>query len=407
MQNQEKFYSTLASLQQRFDAMQPELDVTVRDKNLDVEGYVVVWNTGISRDGPLPFCAKGGTRIRPGLSREEVTMLSRCMALKNAAAGLPLGGCKSGLNADSRELGFEKKYRRFVELCKPFTFENGGPFGGFGFDMGAAPEHAIWACDTLKSTKSFTGKPASMGGTDYDREGIAGLGVAESATALLALNQEKTEKNRYAVHGLGAMGAAVIRYFNESGATLSALGDPKYNGSWHFKTAPSDTLITALGAQDLEVALDLIHQEAEKISDDANAVLSTQCDVLFPCAIQHSIHQENVKTIQARYIIEGANNPTAIECYDVCFKRGVQHVPDFIANSGGIIAAFIELTSQVSDEENAKTRHKVAEAKNFTKSTIKKNVEKIVGIATKYKVSMRDAGLFIAMDAVLKHEPTR
>ncbi len=404
MLTQKDFYQELTSLQNRFNAMQPELDVTVRDKKNGVEGFVVVWNTAISRDGPLPNCAKGGTRIRPGLSHDEVTMLSRCMALKNAAAGLPLGGCKSGLNADSREIGFERKYRRFVEMCKPLTFENGGPFGGFGFDIGAAPEHAVWACETLNSTRSFTGKPVNLGGTDYDREGIAGLGVAESAQTLLKINQENTKNIRYAVHGLGAMGSAVIRYFSESGAGLTALGDPKYGGSWQFKHTASKSLINALIGQNTSLVKSLIEDEAQKISDDANDVLSTACDILFPCALQHAIHRDNVEKLQARYIVEGANNPTTLESYSHCFDKGIQHVPDFIANSGGIIAAYIELTSQISDEENTKTHGKVIEAKQFTRSTIKKNVENIVDIGSRYNVPLKDAGLFVAMNAVLRHE---
>jgi glutamate dehydrogenase (NAD(P)+) len=174
------FHAELKELTQFFGAMQPELEVTVRDPALGVEGYVVVWNTGISVGGPLERSGKGGTRITPNVTLDEVKMLARTMALKNAAAGLPLGGAKSGLKLDPSAPGFEKQYRRFVRLCAPLLHENGGPFGGFGFDIGARPEHALWACDELKSTRSFTGKPLNMGGTDYDREGIAGLGVAVS-----------------------------------------------------------------------------------------------------------------------------------------------------------------------------------------------------------------------------------
>ena len=172
------FYAELASLQAYFEAMQPELEVTLRDPALGIEGYVVVWNTGISVGGPLERCGKGGTRITPTVSLQEVKMLARTMALKNAAAGLALGGAKSGLKLDPAAPGFEKQYRRFVRLCAPLLREKGGVFGGFGFDIGGRPEHALWACDELNSTRCFTGKPLHMGGTDYDREGIAGLGVA-------------------------------------------------------------------------------------------------------------------------------------------------------------------------------------------------------------------------------------
>ena len=364
----------------------------------------MVWNTGIAHDGPLPNCAKGGTRIRPGLTRDEISMLARNMAIKNAAAGLPLGGCKSGLNADPRASDFETQYRRFIALCKPYTYENGGVFGGFGFDIGAAPEHALWACDTLQSTQSFTGKPVAMGGTDYDREGIAGLGVAVSAAELLALNGEDIRTIRFCVHGLGAMGAAVVRYFSELGATLHSIGDPKFDGTWVLTQPPSQPLYSALISQDNAGARRLLDLEGKKVSGDANAVLLASADVLFPCAVQHVIHPGNVKHINARYIVEGANNPTTLEAYTLTHQRGIQHLPDFIANAGGVIAAFVELTSNIDNEENARTRAKVHEAKATTQTTIRDNVRRMTACAEQYQVSLRDAGLLQALEAVFKHE---
>src|SRR5215471_4588977 len=98
--DQHSFRADLDALRKHFDSMQPELEVTVRDPALGVEGYVVVWNTSISAGGPLPGCGKGGTRITPKVSLDEIRMLARTMALKYAAAGLPLGGAKSGLKLD-------------------------------------------------------------------------------------------------------------------------------------------------------------------------------------------------------------------------------------------------------------------------------------------------------------------
>ncbi len=399
---QKDFYRQLTVLQQRFDAMQAELEVTVRDPALAVEGYVVVWNTAISAGGPLPDCAKGGTRIRAGLSLDEVKMLARNMAIKNAAADLPLGGAKSGLNADPNAEGFEQQYRRFIELCRPFTYENGGPFGGFGFDLGARAEHALWACDVMKSTRSFTGKPLHMGGTDYDREGIAGLGVAESAAAMLEQHKLDSASTRFAIQGLGAMGAAVLRYFSDYGASLFALGDPKYGGTWHFDGGISDDLRSALVRQQLDKARRLIEQEGDLISHNANEVLYADVDVLFPCALQQVITADNEKQIQARYIVEAANNPTEMEAGLKLCRRGVQQMPDFIANAGGVIAAFVELTSTVSNEENVRTAAKVNEAKLLTREKIRSNVEAITHLSEQFNTSLRDAALYIALGNIFQ-----
>lgn len=410
MRRTDAFYSELARLQQDFDRLGPKLDICLRDDDIGVEGHIVVWNTAISHGGPLHNCAKGGTRIRPGLTRDEVTMLARNMAIKNAAAGLPLGGCKSGINADPKDKNFERRYRRFVELSKPYLYENGGIFGGFGFDIGAAPEHALWACDTLQSARSFTGKTVEMGGTDYDREGIAGLGVATAAAELLHHQQRDIRQTCFAVHGIGAMGSAVIRYFSDDyfnedgGAQLCAIGDPKVGGTWRFRDAPSPPLLEALAKQQFDIIANSLPDEADHVSDDSNEVLFTDTDILFPCAVQHVITAENAAAIKAYIIVEGANNPTTTDAYTVLFQRGITHVPDFVANCGGVIAAFVEMTSPTSVEENIRSRAKVQEAKRFTETTIRANVGRVLDVATTLSVPMRDAGLHFALNNVLKHE---
>lgn len=399
---QSEFYSNLESLRSGFGLLKPELEVTIRDPSLDLEGYVVVWNTGISGEGPLPFCGKGGTRIREGLTLEEVKMLARKMSVKNAAAGLPLGGSKSGINADPKAPGFEPKYRRFIELCKPLLHENGGIFGGFGFDIGAAPEHAVWACETLGSTASFTGKPIEMGGTDYDKEGIAGLGVAESAATIIPIHEGNLEATRFAVHGVGAMGAAVIRYFSEYGAQLTAIGDPKYGGTWRFAGGLTAKLADALINQELEKAKTLLASEGEFVSDQADEVLFETADVLFPCALQSVITAENTERVKAGYIVEGANNPCEFAAYPLLLHKGVHVIPDFIANSGGIISAFIELTSDIDIEENIRTRAKAEQAKDYTRAKIRENVERIENCSQTFKVPFRDASLYVALNNILQ-----
>ncbi|MCG3168819.1 MAG: Glutamate dehydrogenase [Pseudomonadales bacterium] len=398
------FYENLEVLRASFAGRKPELEATLRDPAIGLEGHVVVWNTGISLHGPLPGCGKGGTRIREGLTLDEVRMLARKMSVKNAAAGLPLGGAKSGINADPRAPDFERKYRRFVELCRPLLHENGGPFGGFGFDIGAAPIHATWCCETLGSLRSFTGKPVELGGTDYDKEGIAGLGVAEAAASLLELHGEDGAGIRFAVHGAGAMGAAVIRYFAATGPRLGALGDPKYGGTWRFERPLSAPLAEALATQDSDRVMRLLPVEGTLVSQDPNEVLFETADVLFPCALHGVIREDNASRVDARYIVEGANNPCDFAAYPLLHARNIQLIPDFIANSGGIIAAYIELTSDIGPEENARTRRKVELAKSTTRTKMRENVARIERCAVTFDVPFRDAALYVALHKILYPE---
>jgi len=379
----------LQRLEREFEAAPPELEATLRDPALGVEGYVVVWNTGISAGGPLERSGKGGTRITPTVTLDEVKMLARTMALKNAAAGLPLGGAKSGLKLDPAAHGFEPRYRRFVRLCAPLLHENGGPFGGFGFDLGARPEHAVWACDELKSTRSFTGKPLDMGGTDYDREGIAGLGVAVAAETMIEVKGEPRDNRTFALQGLGALGAAVLRYFSETGARMTALGDPKYGGTWTFADPVTADLHRALTSQQTQAAASLVAREGRKISASAEDVLYQPVDVLFPCAVQNVIGEHNVDRVQARYVCEGANSPVTGPARTRLHRRGIVLVPDFIANAGGVIAAFVELTST---EPN-----KADEAKALTREKIAANVRQLFELTDRYDCEPQQAALYMAL----------
>lgn len=391
------FYRELSDLRQKFQNMEPELELTVRDPKMGVEGYVVVWNTGISADGPLHRCGKGGTRVTKDLRLEDIRRLARAMAEKNAAAGLPLGGAKSGMRADPSDLDYEKKYRRFVELCKPVLHEHGGIFGGFGYDVGCRPPHnAHWACDQLGSTRSFTGKPVEMGGTDYDHEGIAGLGVAVAGKTLLEENGVTVKGVPFAVQGAGAMGSAVIRYFSEYGGVLSCLSDLKYGGTWTFHQAPSTELLQTLIDQHVTDALVLLEKEAVKTSENCADALYAETGILFPCALEDVIHEDNADMIKAKYIAEGANNPTTEAAHRRLFKNGVRVVPDIIANVGGIISAFVELTSHITDEENAKSHGKVTEAKEMTVHKITENTRELVGLVNRLQVEPDHVGDYMA-----------
>lgn len=396
MTDRTSFLSDLEERERNFAALKPELELTVRDPELGVEGFVVVWSTLAAKNGPLGRCGKGGTRITPKVSLDEIGMLARIMTLKNAAAGLPLGGAKSGMRADPNEPGFEKKYRRFVRLVAPILHEHGGIFGGFGFDIGGSPQHALWACDELKSTKSFTGKPVEMGGTDYDREGIAGLGVVTSALALIEHDRAHVASVRAAVQGLGAMGAAVVRYYTEAGGVVSYVSDPRIGGTYALPEKLPESLRQCL----VQMQFDESKEELRRLGLKPlplDAVLYQPVEALFPCAVQDVISEANVDKIVSRYVFEGANNPSSEAARTVLYERGVKVVPDFIANPGGIIAAFVEMTAPVSPEENARTRAKVTEAKRLTREKIRANVIAMSELVERYEIEPVKAGRALAL----------
>ena len=76
--------------EQTYDTWGPEQVVKVFDAALGMEGFLVVDNTTL---GP----GKGGIRMTPTVTEEEVRRLARAMTWKNAIAGIPFGGAKAGI----------------------------------------------------------------------------------------------------------------------------------------------------------------------------------------------------------------------------------------------------------------------------------------------------------------------
>jgi glutamate dehydrogenase (NAD(P)+) len=231
-----------------------------------------------------------------------------------------------------------------------------------------------------------------MGGTDYDREGIAGLGVAVAGATMMEEHGENPSQGTFAVQGMGAMGAAVLRYFADYGAKLAALGDPKYGGTWTFDKPLSDALHRALINQDGDEAVRLLAQGAVKVSESAQDVLYQKAGMLFPCAVQNVLREDNVRRIQARYVCEGANAPVTPGARTELERRGIGLVPDFIANSGGIIAAFVELTSN--------TPSKAEEAKTLAREKISANVHRLFSLCRDQGCEPQDAGMYMALSRI-------
>ncbi len=58
--------------------------------------------------------------------------------------------------------------------------------------------------------------------------------------------------------------------------------------------------------------------------------------------MEGAIDASNVDRIRARLIVEGANGPTSPEADLVLVDRGVQVVPDILANAGGVVVSYLE-----------------------------------------------------------------
>ncbi len=64
--------------------------------------------------------------------------------------------------------------------------------------------------------------------------------------------------------------------------------------------------------------------------------------MLIPAAIAEVLDEDNADTVTAELIVEGANLPTTYTADRILHDKGTRIVPDILANSGGVVASYIE-----------------------------------------------------------------
>ena len=71
-------------------------------------------------------------------------------------------------------------------------------------------------------------------------------------------------------------------------------------------------------------------------------LLERPCDVLIPCAVASAIDSKNLRGLEPKLIVEGANGPISAKADRKLHERGVPIVPDILANAGGVLADYFE-----------------------------------------------------------------
>src|SRR5437867_11944146 len=97
-----------------YDEFGPEKVLAVYNPKTKLKGFLIIHN---SSRGP----GKGGIRMTPTVSAEEVFRLSRIMTWKTAMADIPFGGAKSGIVAGKVDENQKKAIiEEFSNQLKPF-----------------------------------------------------------------------------------------------------------------------------------------------------------------------------------------------------------------------------------------------------------------------------------------------
>ena len=383
-----------------FREMKVEVPLHREDGTMTVfSGYRVQHN---GARGPF----KGGIRFSPLADEYEVRALAETMTYKTALVDIPFGGGKGGVNCDPRTLSqheLEHVTRRYVSRIHLILGPNRDVPAP---DMGTNAQTMAWIVDQYGRQHGYnpavvTGKPLELGGSP-GREQATGRGVVFVGLAAARDHLGKEPKDlRVAVQGFGNVGMNAALLFEEAGCTVVAVSD--ISGGIHnpdgLDLADAVRYKNREGGDGTLEGYDASGAERVSHAD----FMGIDCDMLVPAAMESAIHDENVDSVQAKLVVEGANLPVTPEADRVLADRGVLVVPDILANAGGVIVSYFEWSQNFQQYR-------------WQESEVNEKLERI--ILTAYDAtaeelgrhdgaSMRDAAFALAIGRVMKAEKLR
>ncbi len=360
----------------------------VRD-NGEVEvytGYRVLYNT--SR-GP----GKGGIRFDLSVTLEEVKALAAWMTWKCALVNIPFGGAKGGVVCDPPNMSMaelERVTRRYTSSI----IDTLGPDSDVPApDVNTNERVMAWIMDTYSMHKRHTvtavvtGKPVEMGGSLGRREatGRGCMFVTRDALTKLGMTLKGA---RIAVQGFGNVGSVAADMMAKEGATIVAVSD-KSGGLINPKGLDVADLLSWVRERRQLAG----YPKADPITNDE--LLTTDCDVLVPAALENVITRKNAPHIKAKIICEGANGPTTAAADKVLEDKGIFVIPDILANAGGVTVSYFEWVQDRGgyfwDEETVNSRLEKIMTRSFAD---------VYALAGRHKVNTRVAAYMLAVDRV-------
>lgn len=316
----------------KVDEFGPEYVIQAADPRIGMKGFLVVDNTWL---GP----GKGGIRMTPGVTAEEVFRLARAMTWKNSLAGIPFGGAKAGLVMSPEILSSPEKKKAhvqaFARALKPLLIKKyiAGP------DVNSGEQEMQWFAEAAGDWRTSTGKPANY--REGNKRGLphelgsTGFGVAHSTRVALAEAGLPLKGATIMIHGFGNVATFAYEFLTEMGARVVAFANSK--GAVYSSKGFPPALVKKAIAKRIPVTQVFAKQ---KIAPDK--FWSLPADILIPASVTDVINDSNYRNIHAKVIVEGANIPMRENIEEKLCKQGILIVPDIVANAGGVISSYAE-----------------------------------------------------------------
>ena len=350
----------MEDLLKKFEEESPEVVFEWQDKETDAKGWIVMNSL---RGG----AAAGGTRMRVGVTKEEVLALAKTMEVKFTVSGPPIGGGKSGINFDPKDPKKKEVLERWFAAAKPFLKS----YYGTGGDMNVDEVHeVIPICEengilfplegvlrgyhkkdekgTMKIINQLsegvplivkennltpdTNKNYSVGDL------ITGYGVSESILHYYNIYGGHVKGKKVIIQGWGNVGGAAAFYLSQAGAIIVGIID-KVGGvikEEGYTFEEIKYLINNRTSNFLEAENMMSFEQANK------NIWSIGAEIFVPAAASRLLSQNQLDQMinnGLEVISSGANVPFADK--EIFFgpisksaDERVSVLPDFIANCG-------------------------------------------------------------------------
>lgn len=272
------------------------------DKASGLKAIIAVHNTKL---GP----AIGGCRMWPYDNADEALTdalrLSKGMTYKNALTGLPNGGGKSVIIADSH------------------TQKTPALLSAFANHVKCLADRYITAEDvgiTSADADLMASIAPNVGGTSN-----TGLGDPSPYTALGVYHGIKAAAKR-------TYGSADLKGLHIS---VQGLGNVGFRLSQHLHSEGAILTVSDVYEPNLKRAVEAF--DAKTVSP--YVAHSVECDIFAPCALGAGLNADTIPEIKAAIVAGAANNQLATaQDGERLNAANILYAPDYVINAGGVIA---------------------------------------------------------------------
>jgi glutamate dehydrogenase/leucine dehydrogenase len=316
-----------------------------------------------------PF--KGGMRYHPQVALDDVKALAAMMTWKSALMRLPFGGGKGGIKFDPHSVSRQELQR----ITRRFTHalgENIGPeYDIPAPDVGTNGQIMAWMMDTYSNMVGsaqkqmvkgvVTGKPVASGGT-LGRQKATGQGIVFCILEWAEDRGFNLEGSTMTVQGFGNVGSNTAVILAKLGVSTIAVGD-------HTGYMYNPEGFNAHKLQDWVEAHGTIAGYPGGKAITRGEFFGTKADIFAPCALENQVGEVEARALDVRLVAEGANGPCNPAGERVLLEKGIDILPDVLANAGGVTVSYYEWVqnkrSEMWTEEDVDARLEVAMKRGF------------------------------------------